>query len=97
MLKEKSMKETITYCINNNIMREFLREHSGEVINMLTAEFDIEKYGRVQFKSGEKQGIEKGVEKVAINAIKKNIPVEDVADMTGLTIEKIKELKDQNK
>ena len=94
---EQAVKEAVTYCVNNNIMREFLKEHSGEVLNMLTAEFDIEKYGEAMRKSGEKSGIEKGIEKVAVKAIKKNIPIEDISEMTGLTVDKIENLKKKNK
>jgi len=58
--REESVTEAVTYCINNNIMRDFLKDYSGEVINMLTAEFDIEKYGEAMRKSGEKKGIIEG-------------------------------------
>ncbi|MCL2772644.1 MAG: hypothetical protein FWD71_04765 [Oscillospiraceae bacterium] len=97
IIKEKAIENAITYCINNNIMCEFLKEYSGEVINMLTAEFDIDKYGEAMRKSGERKGIEKGIEKVVLNAIKKNMPIEDIADMTGLTVDEINKLKHKNK
>jgi len=89
MSREEAVTDAVTYCINNDIMREFLKEHSGEVLNMLTAEFDIEKYGDAR----ERRGMEKANEKVALKAIKKNIPISDISEMTGLTVEKITELK----
>jgi hypothetical protein len=39
---EKAFTCAINYCIDNNILRDFLRKHGSEVINMLTAEYDPE-------------------------------------------------------
>ena len=73
-------------------MYNFLRNHSGEVINMLTAEFDINKYGDSRQKSGEK----KGKKEIALNAIKEKMPLKAIAKITGLSIEELKELKKLN-
>ncbi len=35
----------------------------------------------------------KGLKKTAINMLKRNMPLEDIADITGLSIEEIKKLK----
>jgi hypothetical protein len=37
----EAIKKAIEYCIKHNILREFMVQHGGEVINVLTAEFDI--------------------------------------------------------
>lgn len=39
------------------------------------------------------EGIEKGIEKAAINAIMKGLSIEDIIDLTGLTKEQIEKLK----
>ncbi|MDR2607950.1 MAG: hypothetical protein LBC57_06115 [Treponema sp.] len=37
---EKAMKMAIQYCIENNILRNFLEEHASEVMNMLLTEWN---------------------------------------------------------
>ena len=97
MTREEAVTEAVTYCISNNIMQKFLKEHSGEVLNMLTAEFNIEKYGEAMRKSGEKKGEKKGKIEVALEAIKVGMLLKDIARITGLGIEEIEELKKKNK
>jgi predicted transposase/invertase (TIGR01784 family) len=42
---------------------------------------------------GMKEGMEKGMEKVAIKMLKKRIPVEDICDFTGLSLQQVEKLK----
>ena len=56
----EAMRLAIKYCIENNILREYLIEHSVEVMNMLTAEFNLEEYKKVKYLEGVEEGIEKG-------------------------------------
>ncbi|MDR0563254.1 MAG: hypothetical protein LBG73_11290, partial [Spirochaetaceae bacterium] len=37
----RAIREAITYCLDRDILAEYLKRHSGEVINMFTMEFDI--------------------------------------------------------
>ena len=50
---------------------------------------------------GIEQGIERGIERktidVILSMIEKNISLEDISDITGKTIEEIKEIVDSNK
>ncbi|MCL2806021.1 MAG: Rpn family recombination-promoting nuclease/putative transposase [Treponema sp.] len=39
---EKSLRNAIQYCIDNNVLRDFLRKHGSEVFNMLYGEYRIE-------------------------------------------------------
>ena len=93
MTREDAVKEAITYCINNKIMSEFLKEHGGEVTNMLTAEFNIDRYGEVRERIGERRGMDKEKERMALELIKMGMSLEDIARMTGWNIEKIEELR----
>ncbi|GHU19473.1 hypothetical protein FACS189475_06740 [Betaproteobacteria bacterium] len=43
-------------------------------------------------REAEERGLEKGLEKVARNALKRGDSVEDIAELTGLSIEKIRAL-----
>ena len=82
-------------------MSKFLKEHGGEVMNMLTAEFDIDKYGEARERKGERRGEQRGREKekerMTLELIKKNIPMQYIIEMTGWSIEKIEEFKEKNK
>ena len=57
----EAMRLAIKYCIENNILREYLIQHSVEVMNMLTAEFNLEEYKKVKYLEGVEEGIEKGI------------------------------------
>ena len=39
---DEALKLTIKYCIDNNILKDFLKEHSSEVYSMLYGEYRIE-------------------------------------------------------
>jgi hypothetical protein len=56
----EAMHLAIKYCIENNILREYLIQHSVEVMNMLTAEFNLEEYKQVKYLEGREEGIEEG-------------------------------------
>ncbi|SHH06646.1 conserved hypothetical protein (putative transposase or invertase), partial [Thermosyntropha lipolytica DSM 11003] len=42
---------------------------------------------------GIEQGIEKGKEEAALNALQKGLDIETIAEITGLSVERIEELK----
>ena len=96
----KAIKKAIEYCVEHNILADFLKENAGEVINMLTTEFDInvaEKIWREEameegLAKGMIKGMEKGKEKIAKNLLLLGMNVEQVAKVVELDIEKIKEL-----
>ena len=64
---------------------------------MLFGEYDYETDIRVQRREAFEDGVAEGAEQKAIetakNLINKNIPLETIAECTGLTLEKIKELE----
>ena len=37
---EKAVDEAVTYCIDHNILREFLMKHKAEVIDVCITEYD---------------------------------------------------------
>lgn len=63
---EETVESAVDYCIKNNILREFLREHRSEVIMSLLTEYDEEEtmgyVRRDAYRDGEKAGMEKGIE-----------------------------------
>ncbi|MCL1911571.1 MAG: Rpn family recombination-promoting nuclease/putative transposase [Leptospirales bacterium] len=66
----KAIESAIKYCIDNDILKEYLQQNSSEVNSMLTTEFDLDEYKEVirmealeeGIKKGKNEGIEEGKE-----------------------------------
>lgn len=56
--RNEAMSMAIDYCIDHNILSEFLRKNRAEVLGMLLEEFDVEKYERTLRAEGREEGIE---------------------------------------
>jgi hypothetical protein len=77
--REEAMKQAIKYCRKHDILKEFLKEHGAEVINMLLTEWNLEDARAVWFEDGER----KGLENVARNALCEGATIEFVQRITG--------------
>ena len=60
MPQEEAMKAAIAYCIEHDILKQFLETNSSEVFNMLITEWDTEEAKEVWFEEGRIEGIEEG-------------------------------------
>ncbi|MDR0463583.1 MAG: Rpn family recombination-promoting nuclease/putative transposase [Treponema sp.] len=101
---EESLKAAIKYCIGNDILVQFLKDNSSEVINMLTEEPSMEEIIEIRFQEaleeireesleeGLEQGLERGREKTARNLISMGMSINDIARATELPIERISSL-----
>ena len=76
--KQRRLKEDFDYNISKNIEKE--------VIDMCNLSMGI-------YEEGIEKGIAEGVEKTAINMLKKNMDIDTIMELTGLSKEKIEELK----
>lgn len=61
MERQETYTASVDYCIEHDILRDFLRENRPEVIGMLLREFDVEKYERSLRKEGREEGKEEGM------------------------------------
>ena len=61
--REEAMKAAIKHCIENNILKPFLKTHSSEVFNMLITEWSTEEAKEVWREEAWEEGWEKGREK----------------------------------
>ena len=86
---EKSFKNAIEYCIENNILKNFLETHSSEAFNMIFTEWDWDDALEV----AREEGLEDGLELTARNALVKGFSVQTVQEITGLNLETIEEIK----
>lgn len=88
--REEAIRQAVKGCLEKNILVDFLREHSSEVINMLTTEFNLEDARQVW----KEEGFEEGIEKMARNLLLKGVPPEVIAQSAGLPLEKIYAFRD---
>jgi hypothetical protein len=62
------MEEAMAYCLERNILRAFLKEHSSEVINMLLTEWNIDDAREIWQEEAREEGLEEGLQKVSAGA-----------------------------
>ncbi|MDD3114505.1 MAG: hypothetical protein PHQ44_02070 [Anaerovibrio sp.] len=101
----RAIKDTIRYCQQHDILKEFLAEKAMEVQDMVNFKWDLEEAKKVWFKEGVEEGIEKGLirglEKgrleTALELLKSQFDAEVVAKATKLSLEKVNELARANK
>jgi len=90
--REEAIKKAIKYCVEHDILKEFLEKNGTEVMNMLILDWNMEDALAVRYEEGIEDGIEKGIETIARNALAKGLSPDMVHDITGLDIEAIKNL-----
>ena len=94
-LKE-AIKKAVKYCQMHGILKQFLENHSIEVLNMLLTEWNLEDAKKVWYEDGLEDGMEKGRKeklKIACNTLAKGLTPEFIHDITGLDLETIQNLK----
>ena len=80
----RAVKDATDFCITNDILSEFLRERGGKIVSILATEFDLETAKRVWR--------EETIEDIVKNMLKRNMTIEDIIDITGLTYEEVDSL-----
>ncbi|MCX4276160.1 MAG: hypothetical protein OSJ27_10390, partial [Candidatus Gastranaerophilales bacterium] len=76
------------YCRENNIMQPFLTEHASEVENMLLTEWKLEDAIQI----AQEEAREEEAFNIAKKLLAKSFSLDDIIDITGLTIEQIQHL-----
>jgi predicted transposase/invertase (TIGR01784 family) len=101
---EEALRNAIEYCIEHDKLKDFLEEHSSEVHNMLiTAKYDPkeemeahrEEAWEYGLEEGLEQGREQGIMDTARNALAKGLSIETVQEITGLDLEVIERLANE--
>jgi predicted transposase/invertase (TIGR01784 family) len=102
---EEAIIKAVKDCEKNGILKNFLRKHSSEVINMLFEEFDINVAKKVWLEEGMEDGIEVGIKKgreagkeeereqIARNMKAMGVNENVIAEATGLSVEDISKLQ----
>ena len=61
--REEAIKLAVKYCVEHDILKEFLEQNSSEVMNMLILDWNMEDALAVRFEEGREEGIEEGIVK----------------------------------
>jgi hypothetical protein len=80
MLPEEAMKAAIEYCLEHNILRAFLTEHSSEVINMLLTEWNLDDAREVWKEEAREEGLEKG-QKDVLELVRQGYTAEQIEEI----------------
>jgi hypothetical protein len=86
---EKALPSAVKYCISHNILRDFLREHGSEVINMFYGEYDRDM--DIAVKQREAREEEKLI--IAKNLLLKGSTPEFIHEITDLALDEIARLE----
>ena len=85
---DESVKNAIKYCIENGILKQFLKEHGPEVVNMLTDELTIEEIVAIRCEEACEEGMEKGLAEgraEVINLFVQGLSVEEIRERLTMT------------
>ena len=93
---EQAVLKAVNYCIEHDIMKEFMEDHRQEVVNMFTEEWNLEEAKRVAAeeaanKAAEEARNESKIEDI-LEMLKDQLPVEKISKYTKFSVEQIKEI-----
>lgn len=73
-------------------MKDFLTERSKEVYDMVSFKWDADMAKEVWQEEAMQKGLEKGVEKTALEMLRDKVDMNSIAKYTKLSLEKLNEL-----
>jgi hypothetical protein len=89
MSREDAIKKAVIDCINQNVLKEFLEQHRGEVVSMLFEEWNLDDAVAV----AQRDGVKMGKRQLAIEIAKKmkasGDSIDRIIELTGLTVDDI--------
>ena len=100
----KAVKEIIRICRDRNLLKEYLSERETEVEEIMLTLFDQEHVWNIErnnirataLAQGLNEGINLGVmqnkTQTVLKMFRRNMPVEDIADISDLSVEQVNEI-----
>ena len=101
---KKAIDASVKQCMDEGLIEDFLRKHSREVTGMLFNEITVEEFAEIRareaYEDGEKAGYYEGEvagaaqkqREIAKNFKQAGIPIEIIAENTGLSCEEVERL-----
>lgn len=90
--RRDAISRAVKFCLDNGIMGDYLVENSKEVFNMLALEWNMDDALQARFDEGRGEGINAGIESVALNMLRSGMTVDKIQELTQLSFERIQEL-----
>jgi hypothetical protein len=87
--KEDAMKAAIKYCREHDILKEFLENHTAEVVNMLLEEYTVEDAIALMRKESLAEGREEGQEEAVNNLLVYGMTPEQISRALKLPLETV--------
>ena len=96
-----AIEESIRECESRGILKDFLKEHGGDVMSFLFDKMSREECEAVREADGyekgkaegEKLGETRGIQAVAVNMLEMDIDIPTIARATGLSEDEVRDLK----
>jgi predicted transposase/invertase (TIGR01784 family) len=85
----EAIQMAVVDCIDRNVLKKFLLQHKGEVVNMLTSDWDMDVALKVEREEGMEIGAKNERIKNASAMIAEGMDVDTVSRITGLTVDDI--------
>ena len=92
---EEAVNTAVDYCIENDILKEFLVKHKSEVLDMCITEFNEKAFIDGIREEGLEEGLEKGrnenARKMSINMYNGGISVDRIAEFAQVSIDTVRQ------
>ena len=108
MERVRAIREAMRYCMEHDVMKEFLQEHESEVIDMVNFEWNQKDFEEAIREDGIEQGMARGREEgreegrakgreeeksaFILGMLKEKLPLETIARVSKMSVERIQEL-----
>lgn len=99
---DEAVERTVNECIQEGILKDFLRANRNEVIAMSIFEYDKEeeekKLRKAEYEAGIQVGRQEGRQEtkkeIALQMLKAGVPGEEIVRFTGYTVEQLQKIKE---
>ena len=92
----KAVKEIIRICRDRNLLREYLSERETEVEEIMLTLFDQEHVWNIERNHIRLAALEEGImqnkTQTVLKMFRRNMPVEDIADISELSVEEVDDI-----
>ena len=87
----QAIKSAVRYCRDNELLKEYFKEHEMEVLDMVTFKWDDKRAREIAKEEGIEEGMEKGMLKTLCSLVKDGILSNmDAAKRAGMSLEEFR-------
>lgn len=94
--KKAAVEHAIDYCIENDILKDFFLKERRAITMFSLYEYDYEGHMNLIREEGREEGKEKKKVEIINNMLKKNYSLNEISDITGCSLDEIKQIQAKN-